>query len=257
MAAGAVIREQPLPPGDAPPRGIGRRHGRAAAERRDVGDKRADLVLVEERRASARLDPDSGERHVAGAEVEVGRERADAAQRRTLPLLSPRAEGRRDDAAPVRAVAGGAVSRVELVAELGERRRRRKARQHQSLLDRLRPRRSRKHNHERRSEQESPHDCPHDACVSVPTPFRRIATKKRKLPRTAAIARKCRRPQGGGSYSSVPRVSRKSVTAAAPASKATPPPAAVRAISQVRTPIPQRAEPALQLATATPKPITS
>src|SRR3954463_7666038 len=109
VAARAVVGEERLSLRDAAALRPRIRYSGALAERRDVPDERLDLPLGEEQPAAARLDAVPLERHVARAEVEVGRERADAAKRRADR------RARRRLAGPVRAVATEAVPAVELL----------------------------------------------------------------------------------------------------------------------------------------------
>src|SRR5581483_6775768 len=93
-------------------------------ERRDVRDERVDLRARKEETAAARLLARLLQRHVAGAQVEVGRERADAAERRPDPRFDLLVAGRpaADDRArlrlafAVRPVAHRAVAAVHLLA---------------------------------------------------------------------------------------------------------------------------------------------
>ncbi len=89
MAPGAVLREELHALGDVPPLGTRRRHGRAAAERRDIADERGDLGVVEEALPAASrhgLGAGVDERHQPGPEVEVGGARADPSKRRAGDL---------------------------------------------------------------------------------------------------------------------------------------------------------------------------
>src|SRR5205085_1846656 len=98
--------------------GGGARPRRALPERGDVGDERVDLPRVELWAPARRLVVRARERHVAGAEVEVGRERPHAAQARAEPAHAERADRPvlpRHPAA-VDAVAGEAVGGVEALA---------------------------------------------------------------------------------------------------------------------------------------------
>src|SRR5438094_764805 len=101
------------------------RHFWPLAERGDIGDQPLQLPLVEDDRLAPRLQADVLQRHVARAQVEVGRQRADALQRRRQPELLPRHALRPgadhpggSDAAARDAVAGDAVLPEEAVAEL-------------------------------------------------------------------------------------------------------------------------------------------
>jgi hypothetical protein len=117
VTAGAVLGEQAQAFGHAAllRRGLG--DGWTGRERRDVLDKRPELAAREQHAPPPRLLGRRLERHVAGAQIEVGRLRADTAQRRPLPFdvagaaLAVRALARDP-------VAGGAVARIELRAEL-------------------------------------------------------------------------------------------------------------------------------------------
>jgi hypothetical protein len=110
---------------------------RAPAERRDVRDEVLDLLLVEEHAAAARLLAGLAQRHVAGAQVEVGRERADTPERRAEPLLHRLVAAGAEaglpagDARPVRAVADEAVAPVEVLAADDVARRARSRDQHE------------------------------------------------------------------------------------------------------------------------------
>src|SRR6185437_17021428 len=86
VTAGAVLGEQREALRDVTERRF-RLGDRGAAEARDVGHERANLVVAEEERLPARLEADVTERHVARAEVEVRRERANTLQRRPDPAL--------------------------------------------------------------------------------------------------------------------------------------------------------------------------
>src|SRR5579862_502865 len=123
MAAGAVFREELKSLRQVPLLRVRRRDGRALAERGDVGDERADLTLREQHARTARLEADLVQRHVAGAKVEVGGERADAAQRRgnrllllLIALLRCADRARRGCAFAVGPVAREAVLTVQRIA---------------------------------------------------------------------------------------------------------------------------------------------
>ena len=81
VAAGAVFGEQLHPFGEVVVGGVRFGDRRPRAERGDVGDERLDLAVVEERRLAFGLFAGVRERHPPGAQVEVGGERADPAQR--------------------------------------------------------------------------------------------------------------------------------------------------------------------------------
>ena len=83
-----------------------RRDRRPVPDRRDVADERADLRLAEQHPRPPRLGVRVVERHVAGADVEVGAERARVLQRRAL-VLQPLA---------ARPVAAAAVRRIQALA---------------------------------------------------------------------------------------------------------------------------------------------
>ena len=102
VAAGAVLGEEMQAVGDVAFRRIGVRDGRPFPERADVRDQRPQLPLGEEDAAAARLAAGGAERHVAGAEIEVGGERTHPAQRR-----------REARAGAVGTVAGDAVLAVQ------------------------------------------------------------------------------------------------------------------------------------------------
>src|SRR5439155_9195126 len=91
MAAGAVLGEEAQPRGDAPLFGMRLRNRRARAERGDVGDELVDLYVGEARPRTLGLLVGIEERHVAGAQVEVGSKRARPFERRPEP--DPAARG--------------------------------------------------------------------------------------------------------------------------------------------------------------------
>src|SRR5439155_16896616 len=99
------------------------RHRRPAAEGGDVTHERVDLLLRERRALAPRLLVRVAQRHVAGAEVEVGGARTHAAERRSEPAHvedAPR-PALRQHPAPADAVAGRALLGVETRAALGAR----------------------------------------------------------------------------------------------------------------------------------------
>ena len=81
--------------------------GRAGGQRRDVGGELGDLLLAELDRLLLSLRAGVGERHPAGADLEVDRGGADADQRRGPWSVA---------ALGVEAVAGGAVGQEQLLA---------------------------------------------------------------------------------------------------------------------------------------------
>src|SRR5581483_11814868 len=129
VTARAVVGEGAHALGEAAALGVRPRDRWPLAERRHVGDQRADLAARQQDATPARLQTDVLERHVAGRQVEVGGERADAAQRRRhaflLRLQPQRAAAdplrpRLRDAAAVRAVTRDAVLAVEVFPPLHE-----------------------------------------------------------------------------------------------------------------------------------------
>ena len=110
VAAGAVVGEQLLAVRKAAALGLRPRHLRPLAERRHVGDEGLDLLLGEQHPHAARLLTGLAQGHVAGAQVEVGREGADT--RSGGPFL----------VAAVRAGAAGAVAGDAVARRRGARR---------------------------------------------------------------------------------------------------------------------------------------
>src|SRR5437764_5464237 len=96
------------------------RDTRSRSARGDVLNHRLDLLVGEEHALAQRprLGLDVAQRHKPHAQVEVGRLRADAAQRRAFAEDVPRAEATLLDSRPRNAVASRAVSCVELRSQL-------------------------------------------------------------------------------------------------------------------------------------------
>src|SRR5207302_7756545 len=110
VTPGAVAREQRQPVREAAPFRMRPGDLRPRAQRRDIGDERTGLAVREEHAAAAWLHARARDRHVAGAEVEVRRDRADPSQLRPELRLT----------VPVAAVTHHAVPSVELVAVLAQ-----------------------------------------------------------------------------------------------------------------------------------------
>src|SRR5436190_194037 len=178
-------------------RRVGPRDRRPLAERRDVRDEGADLPFAKQDSRATRLDAQPGQRHVTGAEVEVGGERADAPEAWRLGRLhlldaqrGAAGGARTRDARAVRAVARHAVLAIQALALPDER------------AGRRRGRRRGRHGceRERGREVKAPpcHDCLHETSTTEATPSSTTMTRKMRFAAIAATAKSWSLPMGGG-----------------------------------------------------------
>src|SRR5581483_1906178 len=211
-------------------------------ERRDVRDERVDLRARKEETAAARLLARLLQRHVAGAQVEVGRERADAAERRPDPRFDLLVAGRpaADDRArlrlafAVRPVAHRAVAAVHLLAVCrdgrpGER-------------------------EQEREESETSHSWWHVRSTTVAIVDSTTIIAKMTFAPSEATAKNFRRADGGGPCSSAVRTARKTkkaATSAAARQRSANPPSASATVSYG---MPKRRLPGLHTACEVPMP---
>ena len=173
------------------------------------------------------------ERHVAGAEVEVGGAGADVPQRRPHADDPARAlDARRRDALAARAVARRAVRGVEAGA-VGHVR--------DDAVRRLRRGRRRRREREQQQERGASHDWRHGTWSTAARPLSRTITRKRTFPSDDAVDEEVTRARAAARRRTTTlarrEVERRSRTASARTTTA--PAAIISEISHVSTPTPQ------------------